>query len=93
VAGDQAAARDQFAELAPIYQRVLGSEHPDTLTVRGNIARWTGEAGDPAAARDLYAELLPIYEKVMGAEHPGTLDIHAKLAHWTKGSCAGHRQL
>jgi Tetratricopeptide repeat len=70
--------------LLPIRERVSGSEHPYALIMRGNIARWTGEAGNPAVARDLYAELLPAYERVMGAEHPDTLDIHTKLTHWTE---------
>jgi hypothetical protein len=39
-----ARARDQYAALAPIRERVLGPEHPDTLTTRGNLARWTGQA-------------------------------------------------
>ena len=54
------AARDQYAALLPIRERVLGAEHPDTLTARANLARWTGEAGDAAGARDQYAALLPI---------------------------------
>jgi hypothetical protein len=39
--------------------RLLGADHPDTLTVRNNLASSTGAAGEPARARDLYAELLP----------------------------------
>ena len=45
-------------------ERVLGPEHPDTLTARASLARWTGQAGDPAAARDQFAELLPVRERV-----------------------------
>ena len=72
-AGDPAAARDQFAALLPVRERVLGPEHPDTLTARANLARWTGQAGDPATARDLFAELLPVHERVSGPDasrHP-----------------------
>ena len=83
MAGDPAAARDQYAALLPVRQRVLGAEHPRTLTARGNLARWTGEAGDPAAARDQYAALLPVQERVLGAEHPDTLTARANLAYWT----------
>ena len=43
-----------------MFERVLGPEHPDTLTARGNLALWTGEAGDAAGARDQFAALLPI---------------------------------
>jgi len=45
-AGDAAGARDQFAALLPIEERVLGAEHPDALTTRAGLARWTGE-GSP----------------------------------------------
>ena len=65
-------------------ERVLGPEHPDTLTDRANLARWTGRAGDPAAARNQYAALLPVVERVLGPEHPDTLTERANLAHWTK---------
>ena len=64
-------------------ERVLGPEHPDTLTARGNLARWTGEAGDAAAARDQFAALLPVRERVLGPEHPDTLTARANLARWT----------
>ena len=52
----------------------LRAEHPDTLTARDSLARWTGNAGDAAGARDQYAALLPVRERVSGAEHPDTLD-------------------
>ena len=51
-AGDAAGARDQFAALLPIEERVLGPEHPETLAARDNLAVWTGAAGDAAGARD-----------------------------------------
>ena len=71
----------------------LGPEHPDTLTTRANLARWTGEAGDAAGARDQYAALLPIRERVLGPEHPDTLTARHNLAHWTgeAGDAAGAR--
>ena len=62
----------------------FGPGHPDTLTARANLARWTGEAGDPAAARDQYAALLPAIERVCGPEHPATLTARANLAYWTR---------
>ena len=61
---------------------MLGAEHPDTLTVRANLADAMGEAGDPAAARDRYAGLLPLHERILGPStgrrarppRPGPLD-------------------
>ena len=46
--------------LLPIFQQVIGPEHLDTLTTRGNLATWTAVAGDAAGARDQFAALLPI---------------------------------
>jgi len=37
-AGDAATARDQFAALLPVAERVFGPEHPDTLAARANLA-------------------------------------------------------
>ena len=37
-AGDAAGARDQLAALLPIFERVLGPKHPDTLAARVNLA-------------------------------------------------------
>src|SRR5690349_13190497 len=82
-AGDAAAARDQFAALFPVAERVLGPEHPDTLAARASLAYWTGEAGDPAAARDQFAALLPVAERVLGPEHPDTLISRHNLANLT----------
>ena len=38
----------RFAALLPILERVLGPEHPYTLTARDQLAHWTGQAGDAA---------------------------------------------
>ena len=81
--GSYATARDQYAALLAVREKVFGAEHPDTLTARANLAFWTGQAGDPAAARDQYAALLPLREKVFGAEHPDTLTARANLASFT----------
>ena len=47
-AGDAAAARDQFAALVPLRERVLGAEDPDTLTTRNSLASWTEQVGGNA---------------------------------------------
>ena len=33
-----------LAQLLPLYERVLGPEHPDTLNARQNLAHWTEQA-------------------------------------------------
>jgi hypothetical protein len=45
--GGPAAARDLFAALLPVRERVLGPEHPATLAVRSNLAGWTGGGRRP----------------------------------------------
>ena len=38
--------------LLPYLERVLGPNHPDTLTTRQALAYWRGQAGDPASSAD-----------------------------------------
>ena len=83
LAGDAARARDQFAALLPRAERVLGPEHPDTLTNRHNIANFAGYAGDAAGARDQFAALVPLSKRVFGEDHPDTLAARFNLAYWT----------
>ncbi|MET0495986.1 MAG: tetratricopeptide repeat protein [Actinoplanes sp.] len=82
-AGLYQTARDLLADLLPVQERVLGAEHPDTLSTRHSLAYWTGEAGNPQAARDLLADLLAVQEHVFGPEDPGTLTTRHDLARWT----------
>jgi hypothetical protein len=37
--GDPAAARDLFAALLPVFERVLGLEHPHTLAPSASLSR------------------------------------------------------
>jgi hypothetical protein len=60
----------------------LGPNHPDTLTVRGNLAYWRGEAGDPAGAATDFEHLLTDYLRVLGPNHPDTLTARVNLARW-----------
>ena len=68
-------------ELLPDQVRVLGRDHPDTLTTRASIALWTGECGDSAQALRLCQELLPDLVRVLGPDHPDTLGIRQAIAH------------
>jgi hypothetical protein len=66
--------------------RVLGPEHPGTLTTRHNIAHWTGEAGRADEAIKLLQNVLADVVRVLGPEHPDTLLTRHNIAHWTGGS-------
>ena len=69
--------------LLPDRERVLGRDHPDTLTTRHNIADWTGEAGDARGALQLFSALLPDQERVLGRDHPNTLTTRHNIAYST----------
>lgn len=49
-------------------------DHPDTLVIRRELARWRGDAAD--------AELLHTMERAPGPEHPDTLAARRNMAHW-----------
>jgi hypothetical protein len=93
--GSYPAARDQFRRIAGAYtdDDAYGPSHPDNLTARYELARWTGEVGDAARAREQLATLLPIHEQVLGPGHPDTLNARHELARWTgeAGDRAGAR--
>ena len=47
--------------------RVLGDDHPDTLTTRGNLAFWRGETGDAGAA-EAFEQLLTDRLRILGPD-------------------------
>ena len=60
-------------------ERVLGADHPDTLTVRNNLAVAYYSAGRLAEAIDVWEELLPDCQRVLGLEHPLTKQVEKNL--------------
>jgi Tetratricopeptide repeat len=66
-AGDPAEALEQYAAMLPVFERVHGREHLETLIIRQRIAEWTG-AQDPAEARDKFAALVPFIERAQGPD-------------------------
>ena len=53
-------------------ERVLGGEHPDTLTSVNNLASLYARQGRYAEAEPLYQRAVSGAEKVLGPEHPDT---------------------
>lgn len=72
-----------YRALLPDQERLLGSDHRDTLFTRSHIAYWTGKAGDAAEALGLYQALLPDCERVRGPDDPHTLTIRSHIARLT----------
>lgn len=62
--------------------RVLGPQHRDTLTTRGNVASWTGEVGNAEGALAMFEALLPDKVMVLGRDHPDTLKTRGHVARW-----------
>ena len=61
-------------------ERVLGSDHPDTLTTRNNLAIAYQGAGRTDEAIALHEQNLADHERVLGPDHPETLITRNNLA-------------
>ena len=69
--GEFQRARDNLEEVVEARRRVLGLEHPSTLTAMHNLANTLRELGELQLARELGEEILDIQRRVLGPEHPG----------------------
>ena len=78
--GDYAGARQLEERVLEARKRVLGEEHPDTLTSMNNLARTLADQGDYAGAWQLQERVLETQRRVLGEEHPNTLISMANLA-------------
>jgi tetratricopeptide (TPR) repeat protein len=61
-------------------ERVLGADHPDTLTSRNNLAYAYWSAGRLGEAIPEFERCLADRERVLGADHPDTLTTRNNLA-------------
>jgi tetratricopeptide (TPR) repeat protein len=71
----------------PLYEqtladrmRLLGQDHPDTLTSRNNLALAYQWVGDRARAIPLYEQTLADSIRVLGEDHPSSLTTRNNLA-------------
>jgi len=79
--GDSAAQSILISEpLLADMERVLGADHPDTLSVRNSLANAYGAAGRTAEAIPLFEQNLADRERALGADHPYTLTARNNLA-------------
>ncbi|MGB9223036.1 FxSxx-COOH system tetratricopeptide repeat protein, partial [Mycobacterium sp.] len=79
-AADLSRAIELGLRVAADSERVLGTEHPDTLASRHKLACAYWSAGRLAEAIALHERNRTDYERVLGAEHPRTLASHNNLA-------------
>jgi hypothetical protein len=80
--GQAAAAANYFEHLHSEALQHLGADHPDTLAIRHNLARWRGEAGDAPGAATAFEKLLTDHMRVLGADNLDTLATRHDLAYW-----------
>ena len=82
-------------ELLDVQRRLLGPEHPDTLTTMNNLARSLGGQGKHPEAEQMLRELLDVRRRVLGLEHPNTLKTMGHLANsrWRQGKRAEAEQM
>jgi len=80
-------AAGRTAEAISLYKgaladckRLLGADHPTTLTTRNNLAMVSRAAGRTADAITLYERTLAYRERIMGADHPDTKAVREGLA-------------
>ena len=71
--GDNETALQLLNELLLDQKRVLGIDHPKTLSTRADLASYTLDIGMSEAAIQLYNDLLLDQERVMGMSHRHTL--------------------
>ena len=64
----------------------FGPDDPNMLTIRSNIATWTGESGGARDALKLFEALLPDRSRIPGCDHPDTLNTRSDITTWT-GMC------
>ena len=70
----------QLVAVLAVRKRVLGEEHPLTLTAAGNLALTYGQQGKHAEAETLQVAVLAARKRVLGEEHPNTLTSANNLA-------------
>lgn len=61
-------------------KRVLGEEHPSTLSIMGNLASTYWKQGRWTEAEELDKQVMETSKRVLGEEHPSTLITMANLA-------------
>jgi len=73
-------AEKPFLEVMETSSRVLGAEHPSTLTSIANLASTFWNQGRWKEAEELEVQVTETKKRVLGAEHPSTLTSMADLA-------------
>jgi hypothetical protein len=79
-AGNGVVCKTLTEQVLEATARLLGKEHPDTLTAMSNLAQTLYAQGDLAGARKLEEQVLEARGRLLGKEHPDTLTSMNNLA-------------
>ena len=93
--GDYPLAKVGFEQEYEARKRLLGEEHPATLTSMSNLASTLWNQGDLTGARALGEAVLAAQKRLLGEEHPDTLTSMNNLASTLRaqGDLPGAREL
>jgi tetratricopeptide (TPR) repeat protein len=71
--GDEAGAIALYSEVLAMQSRILGPEHPETLSTKANLAATMSRQGNYEEAKRLEMSVLRTMQRVLGPAHPHTL--------------------
>ena len=63
-------AEPLYSQVLEARRRVLGPEHPDTLTTMHDLARLYSVRGRNEQAEPLFKQVLEVKRRVLGPAHP-----------------------
>jgi hypothetical protein len=72
-------------------KKILGEEHPHTLTSMANLAATYRNQGRWKEAEELEVQVMQMCKKILGEEHPDTLTSMANLASTYKNKGRGQK--
>ena len=75
-----AEAEQLSREVLADRRRLLGEDHPDTLTSRATLACLAARQGRRAEAEELYRQVIADRTRVLGASHPDTAAVRSEFA-------------
>jgi tetratricopeptide (TPR) repeat protein len=73
-------AEELQVQVVQMRKRVLGEEHPDTISAMSNLAITLGDQGQLDQAATMKKEVLAKRKRILGEEHPNTISAMSNLA-------------
>jgi hypothetical protein len=73
-------AEELFVQVKETREKVLGSEHPDTLVSMANLASTIADQGRKTEAEGLFKAVLEVQKRVLGEDHRSTMTSMNSLA-------------